>query len=656
MYRAFQGPAGNLRPLVWRQGGVTQVTASHAVPVQDSIDVRTSADADVAYARFSPTSSFIQPTIRLYVTNTNERATVNGVWFTLDIPRGATITSATLTLYESETVPWVGGQDTFRIGAEQTDDAAHWAGYHDAETRHANIGPVKTVDLDGTFAIGDPHTITLPYSILQMIVDRAGWESGNRVCLMAYNGSNMNANNHQLYAHAGVSAEHRPRLQVDFEYVGVAPGGPGAGTQQGLYTEDASTDFPNPERGWYVEWNPNWTTRAWGQVDMAAPASTVFTHRPTLNMRYVRLDDFRTVALPQSFLNGLAEEMATWRNTDCKAVLRFAYNRSLTTDAPLSWVLHHIDQLSPLLHTYSDVIAVLQAGFMGAWGEWHTSTNNLDSPENSATLANALVDAVPAGMMVQFRTPYWLENAFGAALTFEDRFTGVGKAKAGYKNDCFRANWDDVNTFPTQASRDYIHAMGPLTVVGGETCDQGGLIAYNDCAPSVEAMEDESWDYLHSDYWTGVHNKWLTGGCLPGMSRRLGYRLVLNSVTVPQTVDANGSMTISINMTNAGFGKVYRPRPIDLVMVGAGGPFTVRLTSDARRDLPLGGATETLEYTLNLPAGLQAGQAYALHLRLPDPSAHLQARPGSCIRLANTGGVWDASTGRNNLNLSVTAS
>ena len=219
MYKAYQGPAGALTELVGYLGGTTRVTALHQTLVQDSIDVRTAVDNDVAYARFSPTTSFIQPTSRMYVTNTFERETTNGMWFALGIPKDATITSATLTLYEGEHTTWTGGQDTFVIRAEQADNAAHWSDHADAAARYDNVGATQTVDLNGTFAIGDPHVITLPVAMIQQIVDRAGWASGNQVCLMAYNETNLNEAAHQLYGHEGVGEALRPRLQVEFEYL-----------------------------------------------------------------------------------------------------------------------------------------------------------------------------------------------------------------------------------------------------------------------------------------------------------------------------------------------------------------------------------------------------------------------------------------------------
>ena len=57
-----------------------------------------------------------------------------------------------------------------------------------------------------------------------------------------------------------------------------------------------------------------------------------------------------------------------------KCILRFAYTKVQQAtppynDAPLSRVLMHIEQLRPVVQANEDVVLVLQAGFIGTWGE-----------------------------------------------------------------------------------------------------------------------------------------------------------------------------------------------------------------------------------------------------------------------------------------------
>lgn len=420
-------------------------------------------------------------------------------------------------------------------------------------------------------------------------------------------------------------------------------GDPADPTQTRTYTRDQTTDFLNPERGWYVE-------------------NDFSSQDQRLSMRYVRLDDYRDRAIPQAFLDSLAAEMAGWRDTGSKAVLRFAYNRSRDSDAPLEIVLQHIGQIAPLLEEYRDVIAVLQAGFIGAWGEWHSSTNDLIIDVSARhQIMDALLAAAPPAMMVQFRTPWTMEVRFPTAITEAERFNGSVQAHMGFHNDCFLTGETDSGTYSSwdgskdiQGQRRYGQAVGRVAAMGGETCDLGGLESYNDCGPAIAEMEDFGWDYLNIQYWTPMIDKWRTQGCYDEISRRLGYRYVLDRVTAPTQVEAGGPATLALDVTNAGFGKLYNQRPLQIVFTGPGGPFVVTALEDCRRAMPLGGESKTVPLEFTAPPGLVSGQPYELHLRLPDASSHLQQDVRHMIRFANAG-TWDSANGLNSLDISVTA-
>lgn len=437
-------------------------------------------------------------------------------------------------------------------------------------------------------------------------------------------------------------------------------GGGGGGSQSQSYTVDSATDFPNPERGWYVENSSDYSFTSGennpAPVNAVAPA-------PTLQMRYVRLDDYRTSdTLPSGFLNTLAAEMTAWRSSGRKAVLRYAYNRGSATtdnDATLTRTLAHIAQLGALWNDYADVIAVLQAGFIGRWGEWNSSSSGNLTKANRNTVIDALLAAAPPQLMIALRKPLWHYDRWPTPFAPSAAWTGTPQARTGGMNDSFVADAGHGGTFydgdgMTYAQmRAYWAAINPYVVYGGETSDVGGLNATNDGSAAITEMQAYHLDYLNSEFWTSILNKWSGSGHLAQISRRLGYRLALLNASLPTSIAPNQAFQVELEMRNDGFGKVYKPRPIDLVLVPtAGSTVTVRLTSDARADLPGGGITRTLTYLPTLPGGTPAGQ-YAAYLALPDASPNLAGDARYAVRLANVG-VWSAATGRNNLAMTVT--
>lgn len=98
--------------------------------------------------------------------------------------------------------------------------------------------------------------------------------------------------------------------------------------------------------------------------------------------------------LPQGVLDELDAGFGALRAAGMKAVLRFAYDRLAPgeQDYTFETVALHQQNLMSVVANNADVIFVLEAGFVGSWGEWHGSKNALEANETglSALVANEL--------------------------------------------------------------------------------------------------------------------------------------------------------------------------------------------------------------------------------------------------------------------------
>jgi len=394
----------------------------------------------------------------------------------------------------------------------------------------------------------------------------------------------------------------------------------------------APTDaiFENPERGFY---------RTTSLVD-----GGWFYDGWTLSFSYIHLDEYRdTDLLPQSLLDDAQVGFDAARAAGVKIILRFAYNSGpypdSEPDAPLARVLGHITQVTPLLEANADVIAVVQAGFIGAWGEWHTSTNDLLA--DKAEILEALLDAVPDERMVQIRTPTHKNDIYGnVPFPPADAHTGVDHARVGHHNDCFLASDSDFGTYPSGSVADWIGftaAETLYTVHGGETCAPNP--PRSECASAVAEMELLHTTYLNDEYRQEVLDSWITGGCRDEIDRRLGYRFELLAGSV--TATSNGDAEVTLELVNVGWAALANPRTAWLVVDGATGA-AVPLDVDPRFWLP--GASITVTGSLS---GVGPG-AHALALWLPDAASGLQSDVRYAVRFANDG-VWNDVTGTNDL-------
>mgnify|MGYP000541180521 CR=1 FL=1 len=176
-------------------------------------------------------------------------------------------------------------------------------------------------------------------------------------------------------------------------------------------------DFPNPERGFY---------RFASDPSKITATSLLYVAQEGQRLVYTPgdLSAYRTRNLPYNYLTKLEAGFANLRKQGLKAVLRFAYNYPETEseylnaqDATLSRVKSHIQQLQPVLQRNADVIAVVQGGFIGAWGEWHTSSNNLTTPARKAAVRDALLQALPSQRLLHLRYPADLAQWYPTTAT-----------------------------------------------------------------------------------------------------------------------------------------------------------------------------------------------------------------------------------------------
>lgn len=398
--------------------------------------------------------------------------------------------------------------------------------------------------------------------------------------------------------------------------------------------------FLNPERGWMQgDGYP---------LSPTADLSGLRAQGYSVIYANVRLDAFRTTkTFTPKFLTDLDGGFAKVRAAKLKVALRFTYNNpndGSTQDAALDVVLEHIRQLGDALKKNADVIAVWQGGFIGQWGEWHSTTNGLLTPAARKAIIEAIVAALPPGLSMQIRTPMFKAALFSTALTEAKAFDGSTQARIGHHNDCFLASETDLGTYdpPIDTWKTYVENDTRFTPMGGETC--GLFPARTDCAPAKAESKRLHWSFLNNRYSDKVIAAWKTQGCYDDFGRYLGYRLGLTEAKYSSMVRPGGVLQVKLTLQNEGWASFYNPRPVFLVLDDGTTLQKAQLPSvDPRRFAPA--AAASIDVRLRIPASTKPGK-YKLALWMPDSATGLQSIPEYSVRLANAA-VWDATKGHN---------
>jgi hypothetical protein len=401
--------------------------------------------------------------------------------------------------------------------------------------------------------------------------------------------------------------------------------------------------FPNPERGFY------------NSADLLNEPSLAFVSENgnTLVHAPIRLDPYRDTPLPADFLVELERAFDRVRGAGLKVIPRFMYNfgpypRS-EPDASEARIVAHLAQLAPVLADNADVLLVLQGGFIGAWGEWHSSTHGLDRDARAKRrILDALLAAVPRDRMVALRFPTDIDDLVGK-LPADRAFTAAPVARVGSHQDCFLGSDTDVGTWGrtgnnVETDKDRMSERARFVAVGGETCAPGPRAT---CWFASEEMRRIHWTYLNQDFHPDVIARFRADACFLDFQIRLGYRFVLERAAYRVHGD---HLRLVARFRNEGYAALFNPRTIFLVLEGGGRRVELPLRADPRRwpSLEASVVAEDLQLPGDLPAGV-----YRLSLWLPDPAPRLRGRPEYAIRLANQG-VWDAKTGLNHVAGGVT--
>jgi len=410
--------------------------------------------------------------------------------------------------------------------------------------------------------------------------------------------------------------------------------------------------FCNPERGFHR------------YFDLHSPTPTQFTPERingiynmgyTLMLTNYFLEEYIDGPIADSYLDVVRNNLQAIRQGGCKCIIRFAYTNSqdeLPHEASKDIILQHIEQIKPILQEYADVIFVMEAGFIGTWGEWYYTTHFTENPQTDEEFAerrpvlDALLDAMPKERMICVRTPKFKMRCYGwtlaDTLTRAEAYGSTPKARLACHDDAFMADQTDMGTFNTIDQRQYWEAETRYTIYGGESCPPGNVAG---CERTTNQMVNMHISYLNNDYYRATINKWKKYGCYDTFKRLIGYRFEGREVMTTYKPKAGETLNVKLSLVNVGYSAPKNPRDIEFLLINtadAKDRYTVVPNTDPRFWF-----TDEMQ---TIEAAFQPKKAgeYKLYLNLPDPQPTLRNNPRYSIRLANEN-CWEETTGYNYL-------
>ncbi len=368
---------------------------------------------------------------------------------------------------------------------------------------------------------------------------------------------------------------------------------------QPITSESDSMLRYNPDRGWRGEAYVNvGNTDDCNQTPQVDPAVNVkrfvnqYSQYPSkICQVYFYMTTYRnTETLPEYAFKRLQEVFDCAKELGIKLTVRFSYQGTMhgepevTGEASDEIMLAHMKQLKPILEKNVKLIHVIEAGFLGAWGEWHSYTMKHDRE----ALLRGIMDMAPEELYVQIRQPEY-KNIIPKDDPIYKRMGLHDDAFFGYRECSSAGSIQPGTDVWNQFMKD-----GAYTPTGGE-CFWGyehkEEIDAFDAILQYSAFRQNSFSIFHSfiedgygkgyamEEWqeTEISEQWLQDNKItyaPGwfldkngntvkrnafdfVADYLGYKLELKNANIKGEVKKSGELTIDLNLVNYGFSAAF---------------------------------------------------------------------------------------------------
>ena len=262
------------------------------------------------------------------------------------------------------------------------------------------------------------------------------------------------------------------------------------------------------------------------------------------NIRLVLLEysivDFKETALSEEKLAELETFLSMGEKKGVKFIFRAAYGFTSESDEndvdDIEIVKTHIKQIAPIINKYSNVIYCVQAGFIGPWGEWHSSLLFKDKSDEEQiivrnTVIETLLQEIDSDVPIGIRRPSFIIDA---------KNNGIDVSRLGVHNDGLFASESDLGTYKEKRETE-INQWNKMVSVPTNGGEMPAVSEWSKPERVNAEMYKMKISYLNAFYNKEVLEDWnknifMGENALKYIEKHLGYRLSLSEISVPETI------------------------------------------------------------------------------------------------------------------------
>ncbi len=423
----------------------------------------------------------------------------------------------------------------------------------------------------------------------------------------------------------------------------------------GITEEDITID-KNPDRGFYKLVQRELQTNEENFSNFEEEIKSIETRYPEISLISFQLNLINyvngTTKISTSKVNDINKYFSIMREHGYKVIFRVVYDSKgqKNPEPEFNIILSQIEDLRGVYTTNEDIIFVVEAGYLGSYGEWHDGKYDKNIT-NKNQIIKKLLEVVPEKIQINLRKPMFITDYIGSKNTITEinAYSNEEIARLGLHNDGYLASETDLGTFEKNEREENLRWQSEqtkYTAFGGEVQNKNS--SYNDLNNAIKDMFNRHCNYLNRTYDNEVKEKWAntkyngddkkyigqTG--MTYIKNHLGYRLLLKEVDIKGN-KTNESANTSITMNNIGFGNIVVPKKVSLIYKNEKNSYEIETDIDIRKKSQ--NNMYNLQIDTKLPYNMEEGN-YEVYLKIGEIYDTLKSNSNYYIKLVNKG-IWN---------------
>ena len=368
----------------------------------------------------------------------------------------------------------------------------------------------------------------------------------------------------------------------------------------------------------------------------------------------LNLKNYVNKSINKDKIQEIQEYFNILRENGYKVIFRVVYDSEgeENPEPEFNNILEHIETLKSIYEKNEDILLVIEAGYLGSYGEWHSGKYD-DDVEYRNRIIQKLLEVVPKSITINLRKPSFITDYTTETLTEDNAYSGVDVSRLGLHNDGYLASDTDYGTYEREERKEtleYQHELTKYTIFGGECQNKDSI--YTNIENAISDMENRHCTYLNKTYDREVKEKWKqttvntnSDDIYSGengykyIQDNLGYRLVIKNSAFYREEDRIG---IQLNLENRGFGNIVNKKDVDIILESEDNTHYIRVDTDIRKDIL---NDKILDYIVELPRNLKDGN-YKVYIKISEPYESLKEDSNYSIKFANIN-IWNEELGAN---------